>query len=448
MPSVPERGAQDDLPINDRERDGLLAPLSGFSSLALGVSGGPDSVALLRLVDDWRVATGWPGRLVVFTVDHGLRPESAAEAAEVADLCERLGLPHQTLLWDTGRPASGTGNLQALARQARYELLDHALGAQGLEGLVLAHHRDDQVETFLDRLTRGSGVYGLAGMASVETDGLVRVPVLRPLLGVPKSRLLATLRVRGQGWREDPSNSNVAFKRVRLRQLAEELACEGLDTSRILQTARRMGRAAEALDRWVQDLRAAHVERHLGGPMRLPWAVFTDLPEEVRLRLLGTLLRDLGRHQVTQGRAHPARLSRLEGLDERLRTEDGCRSSLGGCVIWRDGAVLRLWPEPGRDAAQAPVIRLDALERVTWDNRYRIAAEAREDDPDAGPLFLGPWHLAPKDGGLMPDADHLRAWGGKAAFGRAPAVWRGGRLLQIAGLDVAEGHRACGFEPL
>ncbi|HVZ00121.1 MAG TPA: tRNA lysidine(34) synthetase TilS, partial [Dongiaceae bacterium] len=193
-----------------------LGPFEPKPVVAVAVSGGPDSMALALLLDEWAGHRG--GRVEAISVDHGLRPESAAEAEQVGRwLAARRVTRHTILRWTGGKPEAG---LQAAARAARYRLLTEHCRAEGILHLCLAHHLDDQVETRAMRAARQSGPAGLAGMSAVRDWSGVRL--LRPLLGITKHALQATLVARGQDWIEDPSNRNPAFERVRWRGQAVE----------------------------------------------------------------------------------------------------------------------------------------------------------------------------------------------------------------------------------
>src|SRR3546814_569603 len=181
------------------------------------------------------------GSVIALIVDHRLRPDSAAEARTVAGWLAGRGIACRILTHEGGPPA---GNLQSAARAMRYRLLAGWCAAAQVLHLALAHHREDQAETLLLRLARGSGVDGLAAMAPVVE--LPDLRLLRPLLDVPRGRLKATLDRLGQPFVEDPSNRNHAFSRVRLRVLSPTLAAEGLDTGRLYATARSTGRARDA----------------------------------------------------------------------------------------------------------------------------------------------------------------------------------------------------------
>ena len=195
--------------IASAERDGLFACLAGFDAVVLAVSGGADSIAMLHLAASWAHDQGRSApRLSVATVDHGLRPGSAAEARAVATIAAQLGLAHSTLTWTGAKPARG---IQAAARTARYRLLAGHERAHRIDAVAVAHTLDDQAETLLMRLARGSGVDGLAAMqlqASIEG-----VAVLRPLLGIARARLRATLRQQGATWIDDPTNARPEFER-------------------------------------------------------------------------------------------------------------------------------------------------------------------------------------------------------------------------------------------
>lgn len=354
------------LPLTDLEFSRLMEPFGPFETapfLAAGVSGGADSLALALLADRWVRARG--GYLAALTVDHGLRAESAAEARQVAEWLAARGIAHTILTWDGPRPSA---NLQDAARAARYALLESWCRAHGCLHLLTAHHLQDQAETVLLRLARGSGVDGLAAMPALRETGACRL--LRPLLAVPHERLSAVLALAGQRWIEDPSNRNRGFARVRLRQAAAALALEGLGPRRLGDTARRLGRARAALEDGVARCLAGAVELHPAGFARLDAGSLLGFPEEVGLRALGQLLATLG------GAAHTPRLERLErlyrwigaGAPGRGRTLSGCRlaprrghAKADHLLVFRELALI------------APAIALVPGESRLWDGRFRLS---------------------------------------------------------------------------
>ena len=185
-------------------------------AFGVAVSGGGDSVALLLLARDWAARAGRAVEAV--TVDHGLRPGSAGEAAEVAALCARIGVPHDVLAW---RGWDGNGNLQDNARRARRSLIADWARSRDVGAVALGHTLDDQAETLVMRLARGSGVDGLAAMAAESrAEGIVW---LRPMLGLRRADLRAWLMAEGVGWAEDPSNEDEGFARVRVRRALDVL---------------------------------------------------------------------------------------------------------------------------------------------------------------------------------------------------------------------------------
>ena len=312
-----------DLPLNLSFEDlrKLFGEYQSFRRIAVGVSGGADSMALLYLLYQWgQQEVGKTPELCVFTVDHGLRRESAAEADGVARYCQGLGVLHKTLHWQGAKPSS---NIQAIARKARHGLLRDAARDYGCDALFLAHHLEDQAETFLTRLARGSGVYGLSSIRDArEIEGLL---ICRPLLSVSKTRLIEVLENAGINWFEDPSNENEHYTRVRFRKAQKELAALGLTPLKLAGTAHRMARAADAIDAWVDDLAEKSCSFHSAGPVRFESRCLEYLPQEAGLRLIGRLVR------YVSGAAYTPRLSKLEGLYEVLRDEGHSHAAtLGG----------------------------------------------------------------------------------------------------------------------
>jgi tRNA(Ile)-lysidine synthase len=346
-------------PLDAADFAALMAPLGPFESgpvFAVGVSGGADSLALCLLAQQWARSVG--GAVVALSVDHGLRTESAAEAQQVAAWLAPHGISHHILRWCGEKPSSG---IQAAAREARYALMRGWCAANGVLYLLLAHHQDDQAETFLLRLARGSGVDGLAAMAAQAAH--VEVTLLRPLLDVPHARLVATLRARGQSWIEDPSNASLAYQRVRLRQMMPVLAREGLGGACLTATARRLRRARQALDCATNDLMVRAVSLDHRGFAWLTMADVTRAPDDIALRLIGRLCRTLG------GTLYPPRLDRLERLFAELLAGLGGRRTFCGCLFVPKKQGLLVCREAARIG---PSVLVRAGDSVLWDGRFTL----------------------------------------------------------------------------
>jgi len=305
--------ADDDArPIAASEANRLFSGLEHFPSLILAVSGGPDSTALMVLAARWRGREQTP-RLVAVTVDHGLRKASKREAKAVERLAQKLGIEHRTLPWTGRKPKTG---LQEAARVARYRLLCEAARDVGAGHVLTAHTLDDQAETVLFRLARGSGISGLAGMYSAWTMPIPEgegIALIRPFLDVPKSRLIATLKAAKIPFAVDPSNRDPRFTRPRLRKLMPMLAREGLTASRLALLASRVQRVEETLLDVLAhaNTKVAPREWQNDGPKTvLRTDVFSDLPHEIAIRILGWTIRKAG-----GGRAE---LGKLEAFYEAM----------------------------------------------------------------------------------------------------------------------------------
>ncbi|MCK6417360.1 MAG: tRNA lysidine(34) synthetase TilS [Alphaproteobacteria bacterium] len=248
-------------------------------SIAVAVSGGPDSMALAYLLA--RVSSRPVQALIV---DHGLRPESKKEAQQVKNwLSQWSNIKPYILRWDGPKPSR---KIMEAARAARYELLARKCRALKIRNLLLAHHQDDQAETFLFRLAKGSGLDGLAAMKPVQPyDDLMLV---RPFLSIPKARLEATCANFKIPFVRDPSNENPAFARPRLRASADVLAAEGLTSKRLALTAQRLSRASQALESMTEKYFAQTVLIRDQNRIVLDFSKLEILPEEIALRILIT----------------------------------------------------------------------------------------------------------------------------------------------------------------
>lgn len=298
-------------PVTTEEAAALLEPFRKVKRFVLAVSGGPDSTAMMGLAAEVRAAQG-RGDDVAVTVNHGLRPEAVQEAVEVSSLAAGMGLSHFIMPWRGEKPRTG---VQEAAREARYEILFDMARSTGSEAIMLAHTLDDQAETVLMRLFRGSGVAGLGGMqVRTKRKGLI---LARPLLGVRKARLVATCKARGWPYANDPSNRDEKFLRPRLRRLMPLLAEEGLTVERLAILARRM-EGAEASIRaaaiGLLDLGAERARKNRERHGAMDAGVFADSPFETAVRMVQQLI-----HQTQPDALVGPGLEKIESLTGRLR---------------------------------------------------------------------------------------------------------------------------------
>jgi tRNA(Ile)-lysidine synthase len=327
--------------LSSADIDALFAPFVRAKALLIAVSGGPDSTALLLMAAEWAKRRG-KMRIEAATVDHGLRPESADEAKAVAKLCARLGVGHRILQWKGAKPAT---RLQERAREARYRLLvDHAK-AIGADALMTAHHADDQAETVLFRLLRGSGVAGLRGMdVMTARDGMT---IARPLTALRKRDLIAFANARGAPFIDDPSNADPRFARTRLRALLARLGEEGLDADALDRLARRARETEEALAHLT-----AEVEARLGSESALDARALLGAPMAIAHRILARRIAETGGRDASR-----IGLEKIEtlalSLREALKERRAYGANLGGALVrLSTKGRLSFAPEPPRTGAK------------------------------------------------------------------------------------------------
>jgi tRNA(Ile)-lysidine synthase len=347
--------------ISARDAKRLFADWRAVPAIVLAVSGGPDSIALMWLAARWRSTLARGPRLFAVTVDHGLRAESTAEARNVKRLARSLELPHRTMRWAGAKPKTG---LPAAARAARYDLLAQAARAHGATHIFTAHTRDDQAETLLMRLMRGSGIAGLAAMArQSERDGLLLV---RPLLQVAKSQLVATLQKAKVGFADDPTNRDLNFTRPRIRAVMPALAAEGGDARKLARLASRLARANTAVEVLVDGAERYlalrdHEARLSGGGAKafdaktidfriFDFQAFAAMPEEIRLRLLLRAIERFGHEGPAELGKVEALLSALDGMVEGYSAarRPRLKRTLAGALVSLIDGRIRVEPAPPR----------------------------------------------------------------------------------------------------
>ncbi|WP_252945141.1 tRNA lysidine(34) synthetase TilS [Oceanicola sp. 502str15] len=376
--------------------------------IGVALSGGGDSTALLLLTRE-----ALPGvKLFAATVDHRLREESATEAAQAGALCQSLDIPHEILPWEGW---AGEGNLQDAARSARRSLLSDWAERHQISHVALGHTREDQAETVLLRLARGSGVDGLAAMAPVRMGQGVHW--LRPLLDIGREALRDYLRQKDVAWVDDPSNDDERFDRVKARSMANELAHLGLTPDRLVRTAAQMAMARDALnDGAAAYLGRARVDR---GDVLMPNPHQFPTPRELLLRAFAHAL------CWVSSAVYRPRYESLTGLLDGM--EEGKAATLHGCRITSEGTVWRVARE------YAAVSQLATPPAALWDKRWQFH----------GPTPPSGTHLAALGAVGLAECENWRDSGlPRASLMASPALWQGERLLSAPLAGRPEGWTA------
>jgi len=384
---------------------------AGFSGgIGLAVSGGSDSTALLHLAHSY--ATSRDIRLCAMTVDHGLRPEAGGEAKKVAEQCARLGIGHETARWDNW---DGRGNLQNQARAARLRIISDWAKSNGLGVVALGHTLDDQAETVLLRLARGSGVDGLSAMADRrQSHGVTWV---RPLLEFRRQDLRAWLRANQISWAEDPSNDDPKYDRVRVRNALKVLDDIGVSPERLAGVASRMRSAREVLEMATQSAaRDCATVRH--GAVELRLGPYLGQAYEVRRRLLAHALRWVGLADYAPRQA---------SLDAAMNAlESGQTTTLHGCLIMASGDQCLIAREPAGAAGATASIG------DVWDSRWHVT----------GPNGVGLEVRCLGETGLKSCPDWRDCGVPRAVLLASPAVWSGDRLVSAPLAGLPRGYKA------
>jgi len=391
----------------------VLEPFEDAPFLAIAVSGGADSLALTLLANRWARQRG--GHVVGLTVDHGLRSSSADEARQTGTWLHAHHIEHHVLTWTGKKPRSG---LQHRAREARYAFLTDWCRQHHCLHLMTAHHRVDQAETVAIRKERQSGDTGLAAMAVIrELRGL---RLLRPLLGIDRSALEASLQAAKQNWINDPTNANPAFTRNRLRQT-------DLDIDALLHEAERYGKRRSSADRRLATTLVHNVRIDPAGFARVQRQGFLALPEGDAIDLLVRLLITVG------GRPYPPRKRALLRLVHTMRethlTGETPPSSgtLAGCRILR---YRHEWLICRERLHERPVDLIPG-QPLRWESHFRITLKARHDGLTVKPLGdRGRWA---ENTLILKEKTRTLPGPVKA---RLPSIYRGDRLLAVPALGL------------
>lgn len=398
---------------------GVAGPFPASPQFAVGLSGGGDSMTLMVLVRDWVKTRG--GTLTALTVDHGLRPDSAEEARRVATWCADLGVPHRILVWAGEKPQKG---IQAAARDARYGLLTGWCRAHGVSDLLVGHTENDQAETFLLRMSRGSGIDGLAAMPLVSHLDDLRL--IRPLLGVSRARIAATVAERVLPSVEDPGNADRRYTRVRLRDTVAGLETRGVSAHAIAKAARVFGKLRHRRETEIGRLAADIANVFPEGYAEIDRARLCATDGDIARGLVSALISAVG------GGNYPPRRERLDRLMDIVAGDEAFRPrTLGNCVISTRREFVSIRREFRAIHDAVPVV---PGQRVVWDGRFDIAFA--QCPAVAG---MSPELRALGEAGWQSIASHARSPEISRIPGPVrytlPAIWQNGEVVEVPHLN-------------
>lgn len=342
------------------EFSALIKPFGPFPHpyhFAIAVSGGPDSMALALCAKEW--AEKNDQRLIAFIVDHGLRSESANEAQETHERLKGIGINSEILIWEH---APIVTKLHMSARKARYRLLIDACKRRGIPDLWLAHQREDQAETILMRIAKGTGIDGLAGIAAENKVDDIRL--LRPFLSVAKERLIATCQNAELRFAEDASNASEKFARGRLRRVMPLLADEGFTLDRLIDLGMRAASVKDALDFYTHTLLQEATSRDDAGAIRIDLARLSAAPCAIAGRVLSACLNEVRAEDYA-----PEYASLMKLIDALCADGEMPSRTLQGCMISKTPTHVTVQREIAH-ITDAPIIKPG--ESVLWDKRWHV----------------------------------------------------------------------------
>ncbi len=339
--------------------------------IAVGVSGGPDSMALCLLAQDWAKARG--GKMLALHVNHGYREEAAVEAQQVKVWLKRRGIRVKILKWHHTEIKTAR---QEKARDARYALLQKACVKNRIGHLLLAHQAEDQAETVLMRLAKGSGVRGLAGIPAQRAMNAVQL--LRPLLDFPKARLIQTCKMAGQEFLTDPSNNRAAYARGRLRRVLPLLVKEGMNVESLCRLAQRMQAAGAALQFYENQLYGKIVKSN-GAEISLSLSLLRKQPQDMVLRLLNRAIEQAADNPplATAAPKSPIKYQALQNLWHSLKEQSPAKAkTIGGVILRKQNQLLILTKEPPRRASQIGQVKAGKPKQTPKRAKSRKAKKA------------------------------------------------------------------------
>ena len=402
---------------NNTSEVNLVEEYFDTNPIALAVSGGPDSTAMMFLVSKSKKIK--KKNVTVLIVDHDLRKDSRKEANLVMRNAKKIGFKYKILKWRGLKPSSG---IQEAARKARYDMMISWCEKNNVKKLFLAHHLDDQVETFLMRLSKGSGIDGLSSMS--KTSLKVNVNIIRPFLEIPKTKLVEIANSSNMKWVSDPSNSNLSYQRSRIRKLIPALSREGIDSHHINLVIKRMDSAKDALNETVNSNIIKYVKSMEGIAFSLSYEALDKLSPEILLRILERII------MVASGSIYPARRLKLEAILSWLKSDNQISAkTLSGTVLRKRKDYIIFYRELKSSQASASIRPL-TNRYLSWDNRFHLKLNKSKD--------LEVKSLGNEGVKILKSKKLLKKHGLKniplSAWKSAPSLWSKKRLISVPSL--------------
>ena len=341
-------------PLTDSRICGLFSSYINHDRIALAVSGGRDSMALMYLVYRWKAHLALNIEIEVLTVNHNLRKAAEDECGFVQKIAKNYGFKHKVLIWEHEHVET---SIQEKARKARYQLMLDYVREENIDTILTAHTSDDNIETFIMRLAKGSGLDGLKSINEIRHEDGIQIE--RPILSLSRSITTEILRSMGNEWVDDPTNDDESFERVKIRNNISSLSSFNISSGNLTKTIQRLARAHESISFFTDLLSQELVELNELGYADVNFDKLRNYPKEIILRVFAKALTDINGGTVS--------LSSLEAVfAELIKTERS--KTLNGCqIIPQKNKYVIV-----RENRGISPVEIKINERISWDGRFDV----------------------------------------------------------------------------
>ena len=389
--------------------------------IAIAVSGGIDSMVLMKVSSLSKKIK--PKNIHILTINHDLRKGSKEETLFVRKEADKLGLKATVLTWKGKKPKSG---IQEKARKKRQNLLFNYCKKNNISDLFFAHHLDDQIENFIFRMFRGSGIVGLTSFSNFSK--IDKINLIRPLINTPKSDLLLFAKKQKIEWIEDPSNSNLDFDRVKVRNVLKNFYDSGFDKKLFLKSISKLKSINEDIELLTGDYIANYIEVYENIYVSIKKEFFSNSPKEIQMRVIKNCISFFAPEKLFSPKDIKI-INILNWIKCNSKVES---KTLGGTLFKKNNNAIILYKEVNKLSHIKPV-NISKSEFKSWDNRFLVKSNVKIDGKIS---YLGPEGVKILKSKKI-DVNKAKKNAPIAAIYSSPAIWQKKRLISAPIFDYS-----------